>query len=234
MASSAPVVEACVQTLAGATAAERAGAGRIELCADLARGGVTPSAGLIRMVRGRVRIPLQVLIRPRAGDFVYDDCEIAAMLLDIREARRGGADGVVLGALTRENVVDREVTARLAAAARPLAITFHRAIDQTSDLGAAVTTLVELGIERALTSGGAQTAEAGIPRLRRLVDTFGSTVTIMAGGSVRSPNARHICRESGVSEVHLGPRLPGTEDLDVAALAAVVAELAAPNRLSPS
>lgn len=215
-----------MQTVASAIAAEATGAGRIELCASLREGGVTPSAGILRAVRSRVQLPIHVLVRPRAGDFVYDDGDIEAMLLDIREARRSGADGVVVGALTREGAVDRHVTARLAGAARPLAVTFHRAVDRTPDLGAAVTALVELGIERVLTSGGAETAEQGIPALASLVGTFGASITILAGGRVRAGNAARVARETGVPELHLGPTLPGRGELDVAVLEAVVRELA--------
>jgi copper homeostasis protein len=226
MASLAIVVEACVQTVASAVVAEASGVGRIELCADLLEGGVTPSAGMLRAVRSRVQLPVHALIRPRTGDFVYDDGEIEAMLLDIREARRSGADGVVLGALTRAGTVDRHVTARLAGAARPLAVTFHRAVDQTADLGAAVATLVELGIERVLTSGGADTAEQGIPALASLVGRFDASITILAGGRIRAGNVGRLIRQTGVREVHLGPTLPGRGELDVAALEAVLRELA--------
>jgi copper homeostasis protein len=226
MASTATLVEACVQTVASAVAAEAAGANRIELCVNLAEGGLTPSAGSLRAARSRVQIPIHVLIRPRVADYVYDDAELEAMLLDIREARRSGADGVVLGALTRGAMVDREITAQLAAAARPLAVTFHRAVDQTPDLGAAVATLVELGIDRVLTSGGAETADQAIPTLASLVGGFGARITILAGGGVRAGNAARIARRTKVPELHLGPRLPGRGDLDVAAFRAVVQQLA--------
>jgi copper homeostasis protein len=220
-------LEVCVQTVGSAVAAWASGAERLELCADLPEGGVTPSAGLLRAVRSRVELPIHVLIRPRAGDFVYDDGDIEAMLLDIREARRSGADGVVVGALTPENAVDPQVTARLVSEARPLAVTFHRAVDRTPDLGAAVATLVELGIERVLTSGGAETAEQGIPSLATLVRRFGAGITIVAGGKVRAGNVVRVVRETGVPELHLGPALPGRGELDVAALEAVVRALAA-------
>jgi copper homeostasis protein len=226
MGSAATVVEACVQTPGSAVAAEAAGAGRIELCANLADGGVTPSAGGLRAARARVQLPIHVLIRPRAGDFVYEEGDVEAMLLDIREARRSGADGVVLGALTRDSTVDRELTGRLAGAARPLAVTFHRAVDRTPDLGAAVATLIELGIDRVLTSGGAETAEQGAPALAALVARFGASITVLAGGRLRPGNALRLVRQTRVPEVHLGPRLSGRGELDTAALRAVVQELA--------
>lgn len=220
------LVEACVQSLGSAVAAERAGAHRIELCADLAVGGVTPSAGLLRATRARVAIPIHVLIRPRGGSFHYDEGDVAAMRYDIAEARRSGADGVVIGALTPEGRVDRVVTGLLVEAARPLAVTFHRAIDDTPDLDQAFRVLLELGVERVLTSGGVPTAESGIPALAGLVHRFGSEITILAGGRVRSANVRRIVAEARVTEVHLGPRLPETGELDVPALEAALRELA--------
>jgi len=220
------LIEVAVENLESAMAAVVCGARRIELCSELGKGGVTPNGELLRAVRARVEVPLQVLIRPRVGGFVYGMDEVATMVADIRAARRSGADGVVLGALTGTGEIDRELTARLVDEARPLQVTFHRAVDQTPDLGASVATLVELGFDRVLTSGGAETAESGITALARLVRHFGVSLTILAGGRVRPGNARRICRESGVKELHLGPLLPGTGNLDTAVLGAVMQELA--------
>lgn len=198
------LVEAAVESVAAAQRAVAEGAGRLELCADLARDGTTPSAGLIRLVRARVEVPLHVLIRPRPGDFVYDRDESAVMLADIAECRRAGVDGVVIGALTREGTVDRTLTAALAIAARPLTVTFHRAVDRTPDIAAALTTLVELGIERVLTSGGAPSAAAGTPVLARLELAFGGAIGLLAGGKVRAENVAGVLTGSGVREVHVG------------------------------
>jgi copper homeostasis protein len=222
--SGARLVEACVQTVASAREAARVGAGRIELCSSLDQGGLTPSAGLMRVARRGVEIPMHVLIRPRGGDFIYDSDEVEVMLHDIREARRAGADGVVIGALLGDGTVDRAITGRLAECARPLAVTFHRAIDHAPDLGAAVATVVELGIERVLTSGGPADAEHGVATLARLVSRFGRSVTILAGGGIRPGNARQIAAGSGVPEVHLGPRHENGE-FDADCFRAVMAEL---------
>lgn len=219
------LVEACVESVAGAVAAERSGAGRLELCSGLAEGGVTPSAGLVRAVRARVRIPVHVLLRPRPGSFVHDAGDVAAMLADLRDLKLAGADAVVLGSLTTDHLVDRETVARLVERARPLGVAFHRAIDRTPDPGAALATLAELGIERVLTSGGAATALAGAPTLAALQRRFGATVTILAGGGVRHDHVRRLVTETGVTEVHLGPRLPDGAGLDVAELDAVIAAL---------
>lgn len=206
------LVEAAVETLTAALRAERDGAGRLELCADLARDGTTPSAGLVRLVRARVDLPLHVLIRPRPGDFHYTRDELAIMVEDIRECRRAGADGVVLGALARDRTVDRAAMGRLLTAARPLGVTFHRAVDATPDYGAALALLLELGVDRVLTAGGAPTALDGAERLATAHRSFGGAMRIMAGGKVRSENVVELLRRTGVREVHVGLPWGGPED----------------------
>ncbi len=219
------IVEACLETVGSAVAAERAGADRIELCSGLGEGGVTPSVALIREVRARVDIPLQVLIRPRGGAFVYDDADEAIMVADIREARRSGADGVVIGALSSGQRVHRARTERLVAAAGTMRCTFHRAIDATPDLDASMALLVELGISRVLTSGGAPSAVEGRATLARLQARWGDRISIMAGGGVRSGNAQQLVEATGVREVHLGPRLADGTGIDIAELRATIAIL---------
>jgi copper homeostasis protein len=219
------IVEACLETVASAVAAERAGADRIELCSDLAEGGVTPSAGLIHAVRTRVGIPLHVLIRPRGGEFIYDAAEEEVMLADIREARRAGADGVVIGALSAGQRVHRARTERLVAAAGTMACSFHRAVDATPDLDASIALLVELGVSRVLTSGGAATAMEGSATLARLHSRWGERITILAGGGVRAGNVRQLVERTGVREVHLGPRLAEGRGLDIRELEATLAAL---------
>jgi copper homeostasis protein len=221
------LVEACLEDPASAVAAERAGAGSIELCGGLGDGGVTPSAGMMRAVRVRVKIPLNILIRPRAGDFIFDGPEEDVMLADIAEARRAGADGVVIGALSTGRRVHRARTERLVAAAGPMGCTFHRAFDATPDLDASMALLIELGVSRVLTSGGAATAVEGAAELARLQARWGERITIMAGGGVRSGNAAGLLRETGVREVHLGPRVAGGGRLDVAELEATIAAVRA-------
>ena len=196
------LVEACVDSLASAREAAAAGADRLELCQNLTEGGTTPSLAVLADVRERVSLPLHVLLRP-PGDFCYPGDEIAALLRDIAAVRRLGADGVVLGALTPDRRVDATATRRLRDAARPLALTFHRAFDQTHDPFEALDTLLELGIERVLTSGQAATAEAGIPILKALVARGAGRIGILAGGAIRGDTVRRIIAETGVSEVHL-------------------------------
>src|ERR1051325_11783650 len=156
------LVEACVDSVAGGLAAVAGGAGRLELCTGLVEGGLTPSAGLMATVSERVAAPVHVLIRPRGGDFLYSDDEMALMLRDIAGAKRLGVAGVVLGALDAGGRGDVEHTSVLVDAARPMAVTFHRAFDLTRSPVEALDALMALGIERVLTSGQAASAEAGV------------------------------------------------------------------------
>ena len=198
------LVEAAVETVAGALLAEREGAGRLELCSDLPRGGTSPGAGLLRAVRSRLDLPLHVMIRPRAGDFHFSIAEREAMIWDVAEAKRAGADGVVIGLLAEDGLVDREWTARLVKLARPLAVTFHRAVDATPEIGVAVDTLASLGVDRVLTSGGGATAIQGLKVLGSLVREFNDRIGIMPGGQIRAGNVDRIVKSTGAKEVHVG------------------------------
>jgi copper homeostasis protein len=200
----APVlVEACVDSVASARAAAAGGAGRIELCADLTAGGTTPSAGMIAACRAAVGIPLFVLIRPRAGDFLHSDDELEVMRRDVVAARSLGVDGVVLGALRADGTVDAERVRPLIELAFPLPVTFHRAFDFTRDVDEALEALLAIGVPRVLTSGGAQSAAAGLLVLARLVRRAGERLTVMAGGGVTEDNVSRVVAESGVREVHV-------------------------------
>lgn len=146
-------VEVCVDSVEGAIAAEEGGADRVELCAALLEGGTTPSAATIAIARRHLHIDLNVIIRPRGGDFLHSDLELEIMREDIETAKRLEANGVVLGLLTEHGSVDVERTRLLIEAARPLSVTFHRAFDMARDPFAALEELVKLGIDRVLTSG---------------------------------------------------------------------------------
>lgn len=196
------LVEACVDSVASATAAQAGGAQRVEVCADLFEGGLTPSAGMIRQIRERLQIRLHVLIRPRAADFCYDADELAVMAADIDMARKLGADGVVLGVLLPDGCLDRQQTARLAERARPLAVTFHRAIDVAREPLQVLDQLIELGLERVLTSGQEETALAGMETIAALVERAAGRIAVMAAGGIDERNVERVVAGTGVREVH--------------------------------
>lgn len=205
-------VEICIDDVAGATIAEECGADRVEVCAALSEGGTTPSIGLVSTVLAEVsRIGVQVLIRPRAGDFVYSPAEVDVMLADIAAVRALPASaqvGFVVGALTAEGAIDTAVLSRLVTAAGRCPVTFHRAFDTLPDLPAALPVLISAGVSRVLTSGGAPTAAAGAAMLRSLVELAGDRITVLAGGSVRGSNVAPLVAETGVPEVHLRAASP--------------------------
>jgi copper homeostasis protein len=197
------LVEACVDAIDAALEAERGGAGRIELCGELLQGGVTPSAGLVAAVWDRIDIPLFVLIRPRAGDFLYTDDELDVMRRDIEQMKALGVDGVAVGALTASGDVDEATMRLLIELARPMAVTFHRAFDFVRDQDSALGSLLALGVDRVLTSGGAATALDGTSAIGRMVQRVGERMIVMAGGSVTAANVAEVVAGSGVKEVHV-------------------------------
>lgn len=229
-------VEICVDDVDGALAAEREGADRVELCAALSEGGITPSLGLARVVLERVRrVGVQVMIRPRGGDFIVDAAELDVMLADVAAVSALAhapevTVGFVFGALTPDGRIDRDTVARLKGACGPAPVTFHKAFDLVPDPTAALDALRALGIPRVLTSGGAPTADAGADTLARLVERARDGIAILAGGGVRATNVRALAARTGVCEVHLrAPRdRPGRPpDTSAAEVAAVVRALSA-------
>ena len=196
------LVEACVDSAVSARQAAAGGAERLELCQNLVEGGTTPDRDLLIAVRERVTLPLHVLIRPRGGDFLYRGDEIAAMLRDIATMRRLEAQGVVLGGLDAAGRVDQGLTRRLLEAARPMAVTFHRAFDFARDPGEALETLIGLGIERVLTSGQAVSAEAGSSVLAALVAQSRGRIVVLAGGGIRAESVKRLVASTGVREIH--------------------------------
>jgi len=197
------LVEACVETVDTAVAAERGGARRLELCANLADAGTTPSAGTIAAVKARVTIPVFVIIRPRGGGFVYSDSELDVMRRDIAEAQRLGADGIVIGVLRDDARVDEVRTRMLVAVAGGLPVTFHRAFDATPDQSEALETLVACGVRRVLTSGGAAAALEGADRLGALVAQAAGRIGVLAGGAIWKEQIPELVRRSGVTEIHV-------------------------------
>jgi len=206
------LVEACVDSVTSAVAAERGGARRLELCDNLSDGGTTPSAGMISAVKAAVRIPVVVIIRPRGGGFVYTDTEVGVMRLDIAAARMLGADGVAVGALTRDARVHVEQLRQLRDTAAELPVTFHRAFDLVRDQDAALEALVAERVDRVLTSGGAPSAIDGATAIGGLVRRAAGRIVILAGGGVREENVQELVHRTKVREVHVR----GTRVLQVA------------------
>lgn len=220
-------LEICCDSLTSALAAQAGGADRIELCSALSLDGLTPSAGLLAEVNKHLTIPVFVMIRPRGGDFCYTEDELLVMLADIRLAKELGADGIVSGPLAADGRVDVRRTRQLLAAASPLPFTFHKAFDRTPDLLEALSTLKDLGVDRILTSGGAETALAGKALLGQLQDRAGDRLRIMAGGGVRSGNMAELTAMGNLLEFHSSARGKNgheTEAREVAALKALLSE----------
>lgn len=195
-------LEICVDSVASAIAAEQGGADRIELCSALSEDGITPSLGLIRMVRKHVQLALNVILRPRGGDFVYDDDEFAVMREDLDAAKQAGCDGIVLGLLTADGRVDGTRTRQLIEEAAPLPVTFHRAFDMVADQTAALEEVIACGAARILSSGGKPTAMEGMESLARLQYQASGRIQIMAGGGVRQHNLRTLVAATQITELH--------------------------------
>lgn len=178
-------LEICAHSFRSAQAAQQSGAHRIELCSELSLGGITPSHGLIEMVCTRLDIPVHVLIRPRSGDFTYTSEEMEVMLNDIAFAKAQGAAGIVSGVLDNHFQIDKRQTARLIRASNGLEFTFHRAFDWTPDPLESVQTLLDLGVDRLLSSGQQPTAQQGLQCLKQCLELARGRMRIMPGGGIR-------------------------------------------------
>jgi copper homeostasis protein len=197
------ILEACIDSVESALAAQEGGADRVELCANLMEGGTTPSAGSIRLTRARVDIDVNVMIRPRGGDFCYSAAELEVMRADVDLAGEAGVNGVVFGLLTEDGQVDRVHTAELIEYARPLSVTFHRAFDMTRDPIEALEALIELGVDRILTSGQENSVLEGLDLISELVDRAGDRIIIMPGCGITERNLKKIVSASNAREFHV-------------------------------
>lgn len=197
-------VEVCLEDIESAIAAQLGGANRVELCDNLTVGGTTPSIGLIKLVRQQIEIDLQVIVRPRGGDFCYTNLEFGVMKSDVEAIKSAGANGIVIGILKPDATIDIQRTQELVRLAEPLPVTFHRAFDYTPDPFLSLEILADNGISRILSSGQATSALKGVGLLKQLNKNARDRVTIMAGGSVNSQNAPIIVNEAKVTEIHAG------------------------------
>jgi copper homeostasis protein len=193
--------EICVDSVAGVRAARAAGAARVELCSALLEGGLTPSQGMIRRARAE-GVKLHVIIRPRGGDFLFDEDEFAIMRADIETAKAEGADGVVIGVLTAAGEIDEARTHELIAHARPLLVTFHRAFDMTPDPFKALQTLIDLDVDRVLTSGQEASVLEGLPLIAELIERADDRIIVMPGGGITPRNVARIVAVAKPKEIH--------------------------------
>uniref|UniRef100_A0A3B3S2E6 Copper homeostasis protein cutC homolog n=1 Tax=Paramormyrops kingsleyae TaxID=1676925 RepID=A0A3B3S2E6_9TELE len=188
------LMEVCVDSVESAINAERGGAGRLELCSSLLEGGITPSIGLLRVVKQFVHIPVYAMIRPRGGDFLYSDREVEVMKVDIELMKSHGADGLVLGTLTEDGRIDTELCVELLS------------FDMVCDPVVALETLISLGFERVLTSGCDISALEGLPLIKRMVEQAKGRIAVMPGGGISERNLQRILEGSGAQEFHCSAR----------------------------
>lgn len=197
-----PVLEVCCTSIASALAAQDGGAQRIELCDNLYEGGTTPSYGTIELVREKLHIDVNVLIRPRGSDFVYSDDEMEIIRRDIERCKEISVNSVVIGFLTPDGEIDLKHTKQIIELARPLSVTFHRAFDMCRDPHKALEQLINIGIDRILTSGQKNKAPEGARLITELVEKAGDRVIIMPGAGLRPENIKEFHKQVKAKEYH--------------------------------
>jgi copper homeostasis protein len=207
-----PLIEVCVGSVNDAFLAEQAGAGRVELCSALELGGLTPSIGTVRECVETIKIPIVAMIRPRAGGFCYDPSEFNSMLRDIDAVLECGVDGVVFGSLTGTGEIDRVRVASLVRQAQGSTTVFHRAFDflRRPDLG--LQQLIDLGVNRILTSGSCETAMLGADNIRRHVEDAEGRIEILPGGGIRPENIDELLQRTRCTQAHVGASIVVLDD----------------------
>ncbi|EHQ30176.1 copper homeostasis protein CutC [Mucilaginibacter paludis] len=197
-------IEVCANSITSALAAQQGGASRVELCENLREGGTTPSYGQIILARKLLNIQLYVLIRPRAGDFFYNDMEFELMKLDVKTCIEAGCDGIVIGILNGDGSIDTGRCSILTGMAQTagLGVTFHRAFDMCRDQTEALEEMITMGCERVLTSGGKSTAIEGASNIARLVQQAAGRIKIMPGSGINEYNIVHLVQYTGAAEFH--------------------------------
>jgi copper homeostasis protein len=202
------MMEVCVDSVESALNAYNGGACRLELCASLSEGGLTPTPGMLRIIKSIVTIPVFVMLRPRGGDdFVYSYHEVEVMKNDASVLKDWGADGFVFGALTPSGEIDKETCREIMGIVSPLPATFHRAFDVCRDIHMALPTIIELGFSRILTSGQESTALEGISVIKKLVLNASGRITIMPGAGITKTNVGEILQQTGAREFHTSARV---------------------------
>ncbi len=207
------IIEICLDSPEHAIQAQKYGADRIELCANLPEGGITPSAGCIATTREAVSIDLFVLVRPRSGHFYFNDKEVEQMRYNIDLCKKMGVDGVVIGLLNRDGSVDVENTELLIKEAGPMSVTFHRAFDRCSNPLLALSVLKNLGVDRILTSGQCKKAEEGKVLIRSLIEKAGDNLVIMPGSGINELNIRSMAEYTSASEFHFSANKKSKVDI---------------------
>ena len=200
------LMEICVDSIESALAAERGGADRIELCDNLMGGGTTPSMGMLQSVREYIDIDINFIVRPRSGDFCYSEYEFEVMKKDIEMAKEYGANGIVVGILKHNGEIDVDRMKEIIEISKPLGVTFHRAFDMTKDPLKSLDILIDLGVERILTSGQENNALAGLSLIKELVHRAKDKIIIMPGAGINHMNVMEIVRKTGVKEVHMSAK----------------------------
>ncbi|MCA0013064.1 copper homeostasis protein CutC [Mesorhizobium sp. B292B1B] len=197
-----PLIEICVEGIDGLLAAQAGGADRVELCASLVEGGITPSLGTVRAALDQAIVPFHVMVRPRGGDFLYSETEYRSMLADVAALRDLGVSGVVFGCLTAQGTIDERRMSELTEAAGGLNVTCHRAFDMTRDPAEALEALIRCKVGRVLTSGQRDTAMEGLSLLADLVRQGGDRIVILGCGGLDLGNIAEVRQRTGLSEMH--------------------------------
>jgi copper homeostasis protein len=195
------ILEICANSYQSAINAQKSGADRIEICSELSVGGVTPSYAVLKKISKEITIPIHVLIRPRSGDFYYSDDEIKIIKQDIKLCKELGFNGIVSGVLNKDNSININTTKELVELSKPLTFTFHRAFDCVSNPKQSLEDLIEIGVNRILTSGLKQKAEQGIEILKELHQLAKNKIIIIPGSGINATNI-HLFKENGFKEIH--------------------------------
>ena len=197
------LIEICLENVESVLAAQEGGADRVELCSDLFEGGLSPSIGTVRTALRLASIPVNAMVRPRGGDFCYSDIEFEVMLEEVRAFKAEGVNGIVFGILTPDGDIDMERSRQLISLARPLSVTFHRAFDMTRDLSSSLESLISLGVDRVLTSGGEESVLEGAPVLSSLVRQAAGRIIVMPGCGISERNFSRIDGIINADEYHV-------------------------------